>query len=176
MSETSKKLKDRLERNIWITRKCRINAAERLLKSARFIEFLNTYYSIFIITISIISFAEHDNALSVISLILSVALTISIIYANSTNLRERSYALKQNYIDLQILLDELNCIDESCCEKITQIAQRYSELLKNSENHESIDMYKLLFFFFLQTINIMSSGSHKSKSLISSSPAKALDL
>ena len=42
-------LKEKLERNIWITRKCRINASERLLKSAKFVEFLNVYYSIFVI-------------------------------------------------------------------------------------------------------------------------------
>lgn len=36
-------LKEKLERNIWITRKCRINASERLLKSAKFVEFLNVY-------------------------------------------------------------------------------------------------------------------------------------
>ena len=41
-------LKEKLERNIWITRKCRINASERLLKSAKFVELLNVYYSIFV--------------------------------------------------------------------------------------------------------------------------------
>ena len=39
-------LKEKLERNIWITRKCRINASERLLKSAKFVEFLNVWYKI----------------------------------------------------------------------------------------------------------------------------------
>ena len=48
-------LKEKLERNIWITRKCRINASERLLKSAKFVEFLNVYYSIFVITLSLLS-------------------------------------------------------------------------------------------------------------------------
>ena len=47
-------LKEKLERNIWITRKCRINASERLLKSAKFVEFLNVYYSIFVITLSLL--------------------------------------------------------------------------------------------------------------------------
>ena len=45
-------LKEKLERNIWITRKCRINASERLLKSAKFVEFLNVYYSIFVMEMS----------------------------------------------------------------------------------------------------------------------------
>lgn len=50
-----KDLKEKLERNIWITRKCRINASERLLRSAKFVEFLNVYYSIFVITLSLLS-------------------------------------------------------------------------------------------------------------------------
>ena len=31
-------LKEKLDRNIWITRKCRINASERLLSHAKYIE------------------------------------------------------------------------------------------------------------------------------------------
>ena len=96
-------LKEKLERNIWITRKCRINASERLLKSAKFVELLNVYYSIFVITLSLISLIEHNDQFSFASIVLSIALTISIVYANATGLRDRSTALKQNYIDLQVL-------------------------------------------------------------------------
>lgn len=45
-------LKNKLNRNIWITRKCRINASERLLSYAKYIEILNVYYSIFVIILS----------------------------------------------------------------------------------------------------------------------------
>jgi len=51
----STQLKDRLDRNIWITRKCRINASERLLNNAKFLDFLNVYFSIFTILLSIFS-------------------------------------------------------------------------------------------------------------------------
>ena len=98
-------LKEKLERNIWITRKCRINASERLLKSAKFVEFLNVYYSIFVITLSLLSLIQHNDQFSFASIVLSIALTISIVYANTTGLRDRSTVLKQNYIDLQVLLD-----------------------------------------------------------------------
>lgn len=136
-------LKKKLDRNIWITRKCRINASDRLLKDAKYIEFLNVYYSIFVITLSLLSFVMQDSQYSFASIVCSIALTISIIYANATGLRERSEKLKQNYIDLQILLDQLSLIDDKEEERILAINEKYAELLKSTENHLEIDYLRL---------------------------------
>ncbi|MUU12178.1 MAG: SLATT domain-containing protein [Oscillibacter sp.] len=136
-------LKEKLERNIWITRKCRINASERLLKSAKFVEFLNVYYSIFVITLSLLSLIQHNDQFSFASIVLSIALTISIVYANTTGLRDRSTVLKQNYIDLQVLLDQLFYIEATETEKVLTVSDKYAELLKLSENHLSIDLYRV---------------------------------
>lgn len=136
-------LKDKLERNIWITRKCRINASERLLSDAKYIEILNVYYSIFVIILSLLSLTEQDNKLSIISLVCSIALTISIIYANSAGYRDRSSSLKQNYIELQLLLDQISCTPDDDIECIMSISTKYADLLKASENHIPIDLYRL---------------------------------
>lgn len=136
-------LKDKLNRNIWITRKCRINASERLLSYSKYIEILNVYYSIFVIILSLISLTKQDNLLSIISLACSIALTISIIYANSANYRDRSSSLKQNYIELQLLLDQLSCINDDDTARIMSVSTKYAELLKASENHIPIDLYRL---------------------------------
>ena len=136
-------LKEKLERNICITRKCRINASERLLKSAKFVEFLNVYYSIFVITLSLLSLIQHNDQFSFASIVLSIALTISIVYANTTGLRDRSTVLKQNYIDLQVLLDQLFYIEATETEKVLTVSDKYAELLKLSENHLSIDLYRV---------------------------------
>ena len=136
-------LKEKLNKNIWITRKCRINASERLLSHAKYIEILNVYYSIFVIILSLISLTEQDNLLSIISLVCSIALTISIIYANSAGYRDRSSSLKQNYIELQLLLDQLSSTNDSDTEGIMSISTKYAELLKASENHIPIDLYQL---------------------------------
>lgn len=136
-------LKEKLNRNIWITRKCRINASERLLSHAKYIEILNVYYSIFVITLSLISLTMQDNSLSIISLVCSIALTISIIYANSAGYRDRSTLLKQNYIELQLLLDQLSCTNGDDVKQIMNISAKYAELLKASENHIPIDLYRL---------------------------------
>lgn len=135
-------LKDKLSRNIWITRKCRINASERLLSCAKYIELLNVYYSIFVIILSLISLTNHDNLLSMVSLVCSISLTISIIYANSVSYRDRSSVLKQNYIELQLLLDQLSCIKGDDVESVMNISAKYAELLKVSENHMPIDLYR----------------------------------
>lgn len=134
-------LKDKLEQNIWITRKCRINASERLLKTAEFIERLNVWYSIVVIILSLISVVTQDDQLSLISLICSIALTVSLFYANAKGFRDRSLALKQNYIELQLLLDELMCTSDT--DVITNISRKYADLLKNSENHLQADMDRL---------------------------------
>ena len=121
----NRSLKEKLKQNIWITRKCRINASERLLSHARYIEILNVYYSIFVIILSLVSLTEQDNTLSIISLACSIALTISIIYANAAGYRERSLSLKQNYIELQLLLDQLSCIHDENKEIIMSISRQY---------------------------------------------------
>lgn len=136
-------LKEKLERNIWITRKCRINASERLLSHAKYIEILNVYYSIFVIILSLISLTEQDHILSMASLACSIALTIFIIYANAAGYRERSFSLKQNYIDLQLLLDQLAYINGDDSKSVMNISNQYAELLKSSENHIPIDLYQL---------------------------------
>ena len=67
----------------------------------------------------------------------------SIIYANSAGYRDRSSSLKQNYIELQLLLDQLSCTRDDDTECIMSISAKYADLLKASENHIPIDLYRL---------------------------------
>lgn len=143
----SKQLKEKLDKNIWITRKCRINASERLLKNAKFLEFINVYFSIFTILLSLFSLESsklNSDTLSFVSLVVSVILTISIVYANSLGYRDRSAALKQNYIDLQLLLDQLAELDDNDSDALLAISEKYTKLLESVENHHEIDMLNLM--------------------------------
>lgn len=135
--------KENLDAKIWTTRKCRINATERLLASAKFVEFINVYYSIFIILLSLLAYVKKSEQISLAALILSIALTVSIIYANSTGLKERSATLKKNYIDLQALHNRLLCTDAKDKDKLLSISDEYTELLRGAENHIFIDHYKV---------------------------------
>lgn len=139
--------KQQLDDKLWITRKSRINASERLLKTANFINFINVYYSIFLILLSLISispFADKSGLLSYVSLAGSITLTISIIYASSLGYKRRSTALKQNYIALQGLMDRLKFTNDTDKEGIQVIQQEYNDLLNNVENHKNIDYLDLL--------------------------------
>ena len=118
--------KQQLDNKLWITRKSRINASERLLKAANFIDFINVYFSIFLILLSLISispYADDSGMLSYVSLAGSITLTISIIYAASLGYKERSMAFKQNYIALQGLINKLAFIGDTEEEKIQDIQQ-----------------------------------------------------
>lgn len=140
-------LKKQLDNKIWITRKRRINASERLLKSASFVDFINVYYSIFLIILSLLSispFCNNDVLISYFGLAGSIALTISIIYATSLRYRERSAELKQNYIALQKLIDRLALAQDTDVEEIRAIQVEYTDLLSAVENHTDIDYLKLL--------------------------------
>jgi len=146
-SEVVQTPKQRLDDRIWITRKSRINASERLLKTANFINFVNVYYSIFLILLSLISispYVDNSGILSYVSLAGSITLTISIVYASSLGYKERSAALKQNYIALQSLLNGLQFINGDDEKEIQRIQQDYNELLNNVENHKVIDYLNLL--------------------------------
>ena len=135
-------LKGKLESNIWITRKCRINASERLLANARYLELLNVYYSVFMILFSLLSL-DGNRHLSLAGLICTIALTIFIMYANTIVYRYRSAALKQNYIELQTLLDRLCGLKDTYDNKeLLEISEKYADLMKSSENHLDIDLYK----------------------------------
>lgn len=139
--------KQKLDNKLWTTRKSRINASERLQKAASFIDFTNVYYSIFLIILSLLSISPfcNDNGLtSYVGLAGSISLTISIIYATSLKYRERSAALKQNYIALQKLLDRLNLLNDENSEEIRTIQSEYTDLLSSVENHTHIDYLNLL--------------------------------
>ena len=138
MSQNLDVKKENLKNKIWITRKCWINASERLLRFGKFIDFINIYYSLFLIFLSLISispYAANSKILSYVSLAGSVGLTISIVYATSLRCKQRSEEFKRNYIALQKLL----CILNYATGDISKIENKYHALLSNVENHKNID-------------------------------------
>lgn len=132
-----------LKNNIWITRKARINASERLLRLERFIQFINIYYSCFICILSVYGLTITNNKIGVISTILSIILTISIVYLNSQNFGQRSQQLKVNYISLQKLIFKLDRLDENTTNNLTEYRNEYSDLLASCENHSVCDYYRI---------------------------------
>lgn len=142
---------DELLRKIWITKKCRIEASERLGNKDGLFQKLSVYYSILIVGLSIWNFQIIDVDLqkksSLIILIASIALSLFSMFVTSKNYRERYFNLKNNYIELGNLYAELNnyknvsILDEN---KFLEIYRRYSDLLKYVENHSSYDYYRVI--------------------------------
>lgn len=135
---------EQLGNKLWITRKCRINAEKRLLSNAQFLNFSNIYYSIIITIVSILSIIIKSNAYSAISVIMSVALTISVTFASSLNYKERAEIMKRNYLDINQLETKLKYVDQNNTSEIEKIEQEYNRLLDNVENHLEYDYYKYL--------------------------------
>ena len=142
LKNTASDYKSTLTNKIWKTRKSRINASERLLAKAKYFELLNVVYSIFVIALSVISLLPNKSNYAIFSTIGSTALAILVIYANTSGLRDRSYALKNNYISLHELLNKMESVDSSDKEAIDGIAEEYTKLLNDCENHTSFDMYR----------------------------------
>ena len=137
------RISKQLSYQIWVTRKNHINASERLLKSAAYIEFINVYYSIVMILFSLLSISPYiggnETPIAYLSIAASVILTVSIIFANSLGYHQRALDLKKNYISLQSLLTELDCLSPITTTELSRIQQEYSKLLSDVENHQHID-------------------------------------
>lgn len=130
---------DSLKRSIYITRKSRINASERLINSEKFIQVINMYYSCFLCGMSVYSLISTDS-FSIISTILSIVLTISIFFFSSQRFGDRAQYFKKNYIELQKLYFKIENLGEE--ENLKEYKNEYINLLLDSENHSTYDYYK----------------------------------
>lgn len=133
-----------LKTSIWITRKARINASERLLSLEKFIQYINIYYSCFLCVLSVYGLTVSKDKIGLISAILSIILTIFIVYLNSQKFGERAQQLKINYIALQELYFILDNLDEENLENLEKYQNEYTKLLANCENHSTYDYYRIL--------------------------------
>ena len=137
MSEKAEKLKNQ----IWITRVSRINAEKRLLRNEGFIQGINIYYSVFTVIISICLLVWPSKAFNVLSLAMTVALLIVILFFKSLRYPERANTFKQNYTQMQKLEFKLNhCSDD----QLQDIENEYTELIAQGENHKPYDFYRTM--------------------------------
>lgn len=125
------------------TYKCRINAAERLKSTERIIQFFNIYYSAIIAIYSIYSLVlpTHASKISVMTTAASILLLIFTTFLSSKKYGERARELKNNYIALGELCENIIfCADD----EVEKIGRQYFKLLNDSENHTETDYCKAL--------------------------------
>lgn len=147
MAEELEKYVKQLEDNIWITRKCRINAAERLQANEIFCRFMSIYYSIMTTIYSLINMlALEDKIVDVFTLIIAIATTNFFFFLDTKNYKDRYLGFKENYIKLGGLLDKIKekRILGLKIEDYHEISEEYAELQMSVENHKTKDYHKLL--------------------------------
>lgn len=106
---------DSLSNKIWITRKARINAEERLEKFDFLTQMLINYYTLVIVGLSIWTLYDESNAklISVITIIASVLLFGLSIFVNARNFKIRSLTFKSCYIKLDEIYNECELLKDS---------------------------------------------------------------
>lgn len=130
------------KRKVYITYKSRINAAERLKNTEKFIQGINIYYSIYLTVLAIYNFINCSTRLSLMITIFTVVVTITIVYLASQKYGERAKDLKNNYISLFELYSSLEQCDTD--DKLNILKTNYVKLLDTSENHSEYDYYKAM--------------------------------
>ncbi|MGO4890416.1 SLATT domain-containing protein [Anaerobacillus sp. MEB173] len=141
---------EKFKETISDTRKARILAAERYKKKENFYHFINIYYAVFLVVLSIINLNIEDptGQLAQTLLIFSIlAFTFSIVIY-SLNLKEKYFNFKNNYIALSKLYSEIENIDNSKVAEyqLEKIKKEYNILLETCENHDELDYYNYIYF------------------------------
>lgn len=139
--EEFKKLKEK----IWKTYKTRMITAKRLLDSSKKLEFLSTYYTIFLTIYSVFGIISNEKIIGYTSTLMSIAVMGFVFWGNTMNYKDRYIKMKENYLKLDNLYHL--CISEEIehTYNYVEIRSKYEELLTISENHDYIDYITFLY-------------------------------
>lgn len=139
--EEFKKLKEK----IWKTCKSRMIAAKRLLDSSKKLEFLSTYYTIFLTIYSVFGIISNEKIIGYTSTLMSIAVMGFVFWGNTMNYKDRYIKMKENYLKLDNLYHL--CISEEIerTYNYVEIRSKYEKLLTISENHDYIDYITFLY-------------------------------
>lgn len=138
-----------LMRKIWITRKCRIEASERLLKKHNLYQAILVYYSIMLVVYSIWNIQSFNlsgqiTEASLFILVVSIVFSLFSLFVSSKNLQGKYFNLKINYLELDKIWGILKRVDPKDAQAISGIRDQYNNLLAAVDNHEEIDYYRVI--------------------------------
>lgn len=130
--------------NIWKTRKSRINTSERLKTNDLLSQILITYYSLFIIVITIIDMKDDALNFETLTLILSILILVVSTFVFSRNYKERSLMIQAAYIKMgkiyrKVVEKEKNNQDNS------DLEEEYNDILSYTENHTECDFLQVMY-------------------------------
>lgn len=132
---------------IQMTRKARIEAERRLLRSNALLSHATIYYACTttLLTLVPLFFDISHGALRAIPFLSSfsaIVITLCSTYASAQNYGVRAEQMRESYLAMQELLFELDRIPNSAEPRPTDIdgiSRRYIEILQRTENHLPID-------------------------------------
>lgn len=144
MSNNLEALKATLSNRIWTTKKSRMNAEARLLKTNDFLQFIIVYYSAWVIGISLVAIFIPRDWLNFSSIVSSIMLSFASVYLPSQKYTDRANNLKENYTKLSKLEFELELLEDEglTSESIKNISDSYQDIISQAENHKEIDFYR----------------------------------
>lgn len=135
------KLSDR----IWLTKKCRMEAESRFNRYDNFSKFLITYYSAFILILSLYDIINTTVEYNISIVSASMLILIVSLIITSMRFKERSLAHKQCYIKLDELQQEI-AKNENDDQIESEVFKKYNDVLNLTENHSEYDYFKVKYY------------------------------
>jgi hypothetical protein len=132
--------RSKLSDRIWITRKLRIELAERLRKNSKYAELLLTYYAVASMFFAIIDIRDSTRDFAYELLALAIFTFGCSLYLPSRRFRERAAELKNCYVALDRLITQAEAAETEDTpennQQLLRIEKHYSELMLAHENHD----------------------------------------
>lgn len=136
----------KLSDSIWVTRKCHINAEQRLIRASLVANITLTAYSTYLVIASVIAMKKTLDNFEIVSLVGSLLVVIASVFVWGLRFSDRASNFKTSYIRMQLLLSECTKAEEANnLEAIDRINRSYADILHGCENHSSADYLKLRF-------------------------------
>ncbi|MGB6018294.1 MAG: SLATT domain-containing protein [Sulfurimonadaceae bacterium] len=133
-----------LSNKIWRTRQARIRTSERLKTNDFFSQIILSYYTLFIIGISIMLTDEDEKLI----LVFSIIVFATSIFVLAMNFKERAKLFQTSYIKMDELCScaeayEKGVQNDDTKVKLKQVQAEYHFILNITENHSTYDDLKV---------------------------------
>ncbi len=129
---------------MWKTRKARINTSDRLKDNDLLSQIFLTYYSLFIIIITIIDIQDDNLNFEVLTLVLSILILVVATFMFSMDFKGRYLRLQSSYIKIYKIYRETLKKEEND-EDTSEQEKRYHDILECTENHNTCDYMQVMY-------------------------------
>lgn len=155
----------KLSDKIWLTKKCRMEAENRFNRYDFCSKNLITYYSAFILILSLYDFVDAKVEYTFSIVASSLIILILSLIVTSMRFKERALSYKQCYIKLNELQEEA-VKAESENNSLDDIFRKYNDVLNLTENHSEYDYFKVKYYHKSREEYLSLSGKELFKLIV----------